>query len=127
VFGDLHQQNIQVLLIWVSNIFHFRTVYHCNIDHDGIFISLQERCRRNNYINVRQIGLKYSVCGVVFSSWWLLVWHFPGFSIVAGTLPTTTEILNNKTILRARIKRAFYQASCHDLFEQKPDKQWRRC
>jgi len=49
------------------------------------------------------------------------------YRTVVGTLPTTTEILNNKTILRARIKRAFYQASCHDLFKQKPDKQWRRC
>jgi len=48
LFEDLHQQNKQVFLIWVSNRFLFRSVYCCNNGHDGIFISLQERRRRNN-------------------------------------------------------------------------------
>jgi len=70
------------VLIWISNPFLFITVYHCNLDHDGIFTSLQKRCRRKNSISVGQIGLKYSMCGIVCSSWWLLVWHFPGFNMI---------------------------------------------
>ena len=47
LFEDLPQQN-EVFLIWVSDRFLFRDVYCYSFGHDAIFISLQERCRRNN-------------------------------------------------------------------------------
>jgi len=79
---SIREQLITWMVVWrfaptehtsVSNLsfqsFSLPRYCCCNIGHGGIFISLQECCWRNNQINVRLIGLKHSVCGVVFNSW----------------------------------------------------------